>query len=417
MATVTFNQATNMDLLPSSLIGSNANGGAGETDVEGLNGSAYCVGNLVVNATTLEVSGTVTRVMIDTSDDGAFANLDITSASFFMDEAYWSSTFTRGNLFDLVARLLAGNDTLLGSAGNDWMLGFSGNDTLLGGAGADTLDGGAGSNTASYATANTGIVASLANAAMNTGQAAGDRYLAIQNLTGSAFADVLTGDTGVNSLDGGAGNDVLDGGASTDMLRGGSGNDTYVLANSSDVVIDTGGTADTITSTIMRSLGSYSGVERLILTGTAAVSGYGNAAANTLVGNVAANVLSGGGGNDTLIGGNGVDRLAGGAGYDSFLFNARLSSANRDLITDFNPAFDVVRLDNAVMTGLGAVGMLRSYQFFAGSAAHDANDRIIYNKATGALLYDANGSAAGGVTQLATLTSRPTLTVADFVVI
>jgi hypothetical protein len=39
------------------------------------------------------------------------------------------------------------------------------------------------------------------------------------------------------------------------------------------------------------------------------------------------------------------------------------------------------------------------------------------NKATGAPFYDANGNGAGGAIQIATLTSKPTLTASDFVVI
>ena len=50
-------------------------------------------------------------------------------------------------------------------------------------------------------------------------------------------------------------------------------------------------------------------------------------------------------------------------------------------------------------------------------SAHDADDHIIYNKATGALSYDSNGNLAGGVTQLATLTNKPMLQANDFLVI
>jgi hypothetical protein len=41
-------------------------------------------------------------------------------------------------------------------------------------------------------------------------------------------------------------------------------------------------------------------VEKLILTGTAAINGTGNALVNTLTGNSAANTLNGGAGADTL---------------------------------------------------------------------------------------------------------------------
>lgn len=50
-------------------------------------------------------------------------------------------------------------------------------------------------------------------------------------------------------------------------------------------------------------------------------------------------------------------------------------------------------------------------------AAHDANDRIIHNPTTGALIYDTNGNAAGGVIAFATLTTKPAITFSDFVVI
>ncbi|MGO4843731.1 calcium-binding protein, partial [Rhizobiaceae sp. 2RAB30] len=69
----------------------------------------------------------------------------------------------------------------------------------------------------------------------------------------------------------------MTGGAGTDKLFGGTGNDTYVLENGSDAIVDTGGTADTVTSTISRSLAYYAAVERLTLTGTAAINGTGNA--------------------------------------------------------------------------------------------------------------------------------------------
>src|SRR4051812_41711954 len=79
-------------------------------------------------------------------------------------------------------------DVLTGTAGDDLLQGLEGNDVLEGGAGADTLVGGAGSDTASYEFAQQGAVtASLADASSNTGDAAGDSYDGIENLTGTTF--------------------------------------------------------------------------------------------------------------------------------------------------------------------------------------------------------------------------------------
>ena len=126
-------------------------------------------------------------------------------------------------------------------------------------------------------------------------------------------------------------------------------------------------------------------------------------------------------GNDRLIGGVGLDTLAGGANNDIFVFDAPLVAANRDTITDFSNTAannDTFHLENAVMTRLGAgVHALNPAFFWNGAAAHDANDYIVYNRATGGLFYDVNGNGAGGVVALAVLSNRPVLTVSDFVVI
>jgi len=145
----------------------------------------------------------------------------------------------------------------------------------------------------------------------------------------------------------------------------------------------------------------------------------GSSAANTLVGLNGNDTLSGSGGADTLIGGAGNDTLTGGSGGDFFQFDSALNATtNVDSITDFNVAADTVRLDNAIFTALGSTtGTLAADMFFKGAAAHDADDRIIYNDATGALIYDSNGNAAGGAIQFATLSKGLQITYADFVVI
>jgi Ca2+-binding RTX toxin-like protein len=131
-----------------------------------------------------------------------------------------------------------GNDTLSGRRGNDHLSGDLGDDNLNGGAGADTLDGGAGFDMADYTIAGAGLTVDLAAPAANTGDAAGDRFVAVEGLRGSAFADRLYGDAAANRLEGGTGadrlegrqgNDTLDGGAGADILLGGAGADTFLL--------------------------------------------------------------------------------------------------------------------------------------------------------------------------------------------
>ena len=137
---------------------------------------------------------------------------------------------------------------------------------------------------------------------------------------------------------------------------------------------------------------------------------------DVLEGNSGADVLSGGLGADRLFGGLGNDNLTGGAGSDSFVFNTATVS-NIDTITDFNVAEDTIELENAIFTGLPTTGTLSAADFVIGTAAGDASDRIIYNSATGALLYDSNGNAAGGSVQIATLQTGLLLTNADFLII
>jgi Ca2+-binding RTX toxin-like protein len=259
-------------------------------------------------------------------------------------------------------------------------------------------------------------------------------------LTGTAAIDGvgnsghnrLTGNTAANRLTGYAGDDTLIGGAGTDTLLGGPGADTYVVTAGDKVTELSGGGADTVQSAIAWTLPKN--VEKLLLTGNKAVNGTGNTAANTLTGNVANNVLgglggadtlAGGGGNDTLKGGGGNDKLSGGAGADAFAFDTALNkTTNKDTVTDFG-ADDVIRLDDDIFTAFDAAASttLGASAFRAGSGvttAADADDRILYDTATGALYYDADGTGTIKVPiQFAVLgtNTHPTLTAADFIIV
>lgn len=130
-----------------------------------------------------------------------------------------------------------------GTAAADNIVAWHGDDVLEGGLGADTLDGGSGKDTASYKNAAAGVTASLLDPSANAGaEAAGDQYLNIENLSGSAHADRLTGDVQANVLKGLAGNDTLVGGGGADTLDGGEGTDLVSYEDASTgVIVSLGG--------------------------------------------------------------------------------------------------------------------------------------------------------------------------------
>jgi Ca2+-binding RTX toxin-like protein len=69
----------------------------------------------------------------------------------------------------------------------------------------------------------------------STGSTVSWGYL-VQNfeeVTGSAFDDILIGNADSNKIQDCAGNDTLDGGAEVDVLTGGAGNERFTLANRS----------------------------------------------------------------------------------------------------------------------------------------------------------------------------------------
>lgn len=142
-----------------------------------------------------------------------------------------------------------GNDRMFGGADDDILVGGNGRDTLAGEAGADNLNGGAQVDTASYDTAASGVAVSLNTGSGSAGDALGDTLVAIENLEGSGFADVLDGSTAANRIDGGAGGDSIDGLAGADVLIGETGADTmtggadndqfwFFIGDGADVITD-----------------------------------------------------------------------------------------------------------------------------------------------------------------------------------
>jgi len=140
-------------------------------------------------------------------------------------------------------------------------------------------------------------------------------------INGLGGNDTLNGLEGNDTLDGGDGDDILDGGTGADRMEGGNGNDTYLVDNIGDLIDEKAPndskSFDTVESIITWTLGDN--LEKLVLTGNAAINGIGNDLSNLIYGNSASNSLFGGFGDDLLDGGAGADRMEGGNGSDTYI--------------------------------------------------------------------------------------------------
>jgi Ca2+-binding RTX toxin-like protein len=214
------------------------------------------------------------------------------------------------------------------------------------------------------------------------------------NLTGNELAQTMQGNAGAN---------VINGGGGADKMTGFGGNDDYYVDNAGDKVVESSGQGqDRVWTSVSYALSAGLSIEVLGTTkdaGTTAINLTGNELAQTMQGNDGANVINGGGG---------ADKMTGFGGNDSFVFNTALGAGNIDRITDFNKSQDKIHLDDAIFAGL-KLGGLSSDAFFAGTAAHDSSDHVIYNSATGALSFDSDG--AGGASQIQFATLSPNLAV------
>lgn len=121
----------------------------------------------------------------------------------------------------------------------------------------------------------------------------------------------VTGTSGNDQITG------LKGATDTQGLAGGRGDDIYVVDRSTDKVIENAAEG---VDTVVSYSGTYTlpaNVENLVIKGSAAAVGLGNAGANILVANDAGSQLYGEAGVDLLYGGKGADVLNGGAGADT----------------------------------------------------------------------------------------------------
>ena len=110
--------------------------------------------------------------------------------------------------------------------------------------------------------------------------------------------------------------------------------------------------------------------------------------------------------------------LIGGPGHDTFVFRSPLSApANIDRITDFRPADDTIALGHAFFPNAGPVGSLDPDGLHLGKSASPASDRIVYDRVTGSLWYDSDGSGAAKAVKFAILSNKPLLSADDFTIV
>jgi serralysin len=250
---------------------------------------------------------------------------------------------------------LAGNDSISGGNGDDRIFGMEGDDTLYGDFGNDLMDGGLGNDRYFVDSLGDTVTERISEDDYDHVFALVDNYTLTANveiLTLLSGSDILKG-TG-NSLSNGIyanefnnvlagleGNDVIHGYGGNDQLDGGSGKD-FLDGDSGD------------------------------------------------------DVLLGGNDDDILRGGPGRDTLTGGSRKDTFYFDTPKDGI--DTIKDFKVANDFIGVSPLGFGGGLTMGTLKADQFRVGSSAKDSSDRFIYNKSTGALYFDSDGS--GGLAQI-----------------
>jgi Ca2+-binding RTX toxin-like protein len=175
----------------------------------------------------------------------------------------------------------------------------------------------------------------------------------------------------------------------------------------------------------------YGGVEHVMLGGTAADNRLatgegddtihgdeGNETLNGLAGN---DTLNGGAGNDTLNGGSGSDLLTGGIGSDSFRLADAPGATNIDRITDFALG-DRILISGSAYTGL-TLGAVTATQFIEVRSTRGpvvsatAATRLIFDRDTGNLFHDPDGTGTRSIQQILSTTNGYRLASTDFTVV
>lgn len=297
-----------------------------------------------------------------------------------------------------------GNDQLEGGLGNDLLSGGAGNDVLAGGLGGDLLDGGLGIDTVLHNRSTAGVYADLLknkgsmlllNGVEQAGSdSIGDRYLNIENLSGSKYGDYLKGDLASNIIEGREGDDEILGCDGDDRLYGDVSGlisipaDIHLLApvDGSDGDADCGcdeaaGSGQTTTSSLSSNdwIDGGAGNDQI----------FGQAGSDLLVGCSGNDVLNGGDGLDLLIGGTGNDVISGGPGFDLIWGSSGIDTAS------YASSAAGVKIDlsnQALNLGGDASENLLSAIISTVSPIDDLSDNLLYSTLPGMLLQISNAT-------------------------
>ncbi|HVQ08965.1 MAG TPA: Ig-like domain-containing protein [Allosphingosinicella sp.] len=381
-------------------------GGAGNDVLYGEGGADIARGGTGDDVYIIDSMADITEEAAGEGNDTIITSLSYILSS--LQEIETLTTQTHAGTDDLFLTGNQYNNILIGNAGDNLLNGVDGADVMYGLAGDDT-----------YAIDNLGdlvidgfgqgndLVLTYLSHTLSNGNEIETLSTVFHlgtdaiNLGGNDYNNTLIGNYGANYLNGNGG---------VDVMIGLNGNDTYVVENALDVVEEAaGGGSDLLYSFVSYTLAAGQEVETIstaVQGGTGAINLTGNEFGQTLIGNYGANLLNGGSGNDVLYGLNGADMFA---------FTTALGAGNVDTVADFVAGTDRIGLDDAIFTAIG--GALNANAFVIGTAAGDADDRIVYDQATGRLFYDADGSGAGAAVQFATIGNGLALTAADFTMI
>ena len=391
--------------LANTLTGNVANnrlngGGGADTMSGGVGDDIYVVDNSGDKIVEVASGGTDT---VETSLASYMLTAEVENLYLYTDGYSWDTTKRNGTGNTSANRLvgneginilkgLDGNDTLQGGGGNDSLEGGNGDDNLDGGSGADKMTGGAGNDI--FFVDDTGDkIVETASGGTDSVYASVSFMLPTEvenlELVGNGNMDGQ-GNASANRLVGNDYDNNLDGGLGVDVMIGNGGNDTYTVDDVGDQVVEirNEGT-DTVRSSVTYALGVN--LENLILLGTTAINGTGNALANSVTGNAATNILKCLGGDDTLDGGAGADTMYGGLGRDTYVVDDtgdKVIEEGTDASSEWSPDWDIVRssvsytapnlVEEVQLTGtteINASGNAQNNRLYGNSGANILNGK------------------------------------------